>query len=262
MSGSDGTVRPTSHRTGTAAMLDLRTPTEDLSPCASTERLEFSAPSARAILPPTLEALVRDLPLQRRRLRAKQYVFRAGQPRQSLFLVHAGFFKTCLVSEDGREKVTGFRMRGDLLGMDALDMANYACDAVSLDVGEVWELPQAQLRENPDFQERLTAALAGEIRRDWSWMLALGTLTAEQRVVAFLLDLAARLESLGFSARCLMLRMTRADVGNFLALQLETVTRALSRLHGLGLIDVERREIRIEDPAGLRALLQGARICH
>lgn len=243
-------------------MLDLRTPAEELAPYAGMETLHFAPSSVHAISPPTLEALVQGLPLQRRRLRAKQYVFRAGQPRQSLFLVHAGFFKTCVLSEDGREKITGFRMRGDLLGMDALDMASYACDAVSLDVGEVWEVPQVQLRENPEFQERLTAALAGEIRRDWGWMLALGTLTAEQRVVAFLLDLAARLENLGFSARCLMLRMTRADVGNFLALQLETVTRALSRLHAMGLIGVERREIRIEDPAGLRALLQSARTCH
>src|SRR6185436_5510468 len=99
-----------------------------------------------------LEALVQNLPLQRRSLKAKQYVFRAGQQRNSLFLIHAGFFKTSVLSEDGREKVTGFRLRGDLLGMDALDMTSYACDAVSLDVGEVWELPYAQLRESlPDF---------------------------------------------------------------------------------------------------------------
>lgn len=209
---------------------------------------------------PGLEALLQGMPLRRRRLRGKQSVFRAGQPRQSLFLIHAGVFKTCVLSEDGREKITGFRLRGDLLGMDALDMPSYTCDAIALDVGEVWELPYAQLCDSlPEFQQRLAAVLASEIRRDWGWMLALGTLTAEQRVAAFLLDLAARLEALGFSARRLLLRMTRAELGNFLALQLETVTRALSHLHALGLIDVERREIRIEDPAGLRAMLCGSR---
>lgn len=208
--------------------------------------------------PLALETLLQGLPLQRRHVRARQCLFHAGQPRQALYLIHAGFFKTSVLSEDGREKITGFRMRGDLLGIDALDMPHYACDAVALDAGEVWELPVAHLRERlPEFQDRLTALLAGEIRRDWSWMLALGTLTAEQRVITFLLDLAARLERLGFSARCLMLRMTRAELGNFLALQLETVTRALSRLHGAGLIAVERREIRIEDADGLRALLSG-----
>ena len=85
-------------------------------------------------------------PLQRRRVRAKQHVFRAGQPRTALYLVHAGCFKTALVSEDGREKITGFRLRGDLLGLDALDMNAYACDAVALDTGELWEVPFARLR--------------------------------------------------------------------------------------------------------------------
>ena len=222
----------------------------------------FAQPSTHDERPLDLESLLQGLPLQRRRLRAREYLFRAGQPRNTLFLIHAGLFKTCVISEDGREKITGFRLRGDLLGIDALDMASYACDAIALDLCEVWELPVAQLRQRlPEFQERLTALLASEIRRDWSWMLALGTLSAEQRVITFLLDFSERLERLGFSARCMLLRMTRAELGNFLALQLETVTRALSRLHAQGLIDVERREIRIEDPAGLRALLISARSC-
>jgi len=208
----------------------------------------------------TLEALVRGLPLQRRRLRPKQYVFRAGQPRHALHLIHAGIFKTSVISTDGREKITGFRLRGELLGLDALDMSTYACDAIALDVGEVWELPCAHLRETvPQFQELLTCALASEIRRDWGWMLALGTLTAEQRVASFLLDLTSRLGALGFSPRCMTLRMTRSDVGNFLSLQLETVVRALSHLQTLGLIRIDGREIRIEDLTGLRARLSMSR---
>jgi len=203
-----------------------------------------------------LEGLLEGVPLRRRRLRKKQYLFRAGQPRHSLFLIHAGVFRTSVLSADGREKITGFRMRGDLLGMDALGIPAYACDAIALDVGEVWELPYAELRENiPEFERRLADILASEIRRDWGWMLTVSTLSAEQRVVAFLLDLAARLEALGFSANRLLLRMSRAELGNFLSLQLETVARALSHLQALGLIRVERREIRIEDRAGLRAML-------
>jgi len=203
-----------------------------------------------------LEGLLEGVPLRRRRLRKKQYLFRAGQPRHSLFLIHAGVFRTSVLSADGREKITGFRMRGDLLGMDALGIPAYACDAIALDVSEVWELPYAELRENiPEFERRLADILASEIRRDWGWMLTVSTLSAEQRVVAFLLDLAARLEALGFSANRLLLRMSRAELGNFLSLQLETVARALSHLQALGLIRVERREIRIEDRAGLRAML-------
>jgi len=240
-------------------MLDVRDVTEPVH--VSGRESEFKGADCTAAQS-TLEALVRGLPLQRRRLRAKQYVFRAGQSRHALHLIHAGVFKTSVISEDGREKITGFRLRGELLGLDSLDMSTYACDAVALDVGEVWELPCAHLRETvPQFQELLTSALASEIRRDWGWMLALGTLTAEQRVASFLLDLTGRLGSLGFSPRCMTLRMTRSDVGNFLSLQLETVVRALSHLQALGLIRIERREIQIEDLPGLRATLSPAR-CH
>ena len=215
--------------------------------------------SHRAPAPVGLEALLRGLPLRRRLVKPKQQLFRAGQPRHALYLVHSGVFKTSVATVDGREKITGFRLRGDLLGLDSLDMPTYACDAVALDVGEVWELPVEQLRrEVPDFEARLTSALAGEIRRDWAWMLAVSTLSAEQRVVAFLLDLAARMQALGFSPRQMLLRMTRADVGNFLSLQLETVVRALSRLQACGLIGIDGREIRIEDADGLRALLAPA----
>lgn len=211
-----------------------------------------------------MEGFIRDLqaqgfPIRCRQVQAKQHLFRAGQPAACLFLVHAGSFKISMASEDGREKITGFRLRGDLLGMEALDLPAYACDAIAMDLCEVWELPYPQLCEVAGFQRRLATAMAREIRRDWNWMLAIGTLTAEQRVIAFLLDLGARMETLGFSARSMILRMSRAELGNFLALQLETVTRALSHLHAGGLIAVERREIRIEDPVRLRAMLSFGR---
>lgn len=216
--------------------------------------------------PLDIQILGSRLHLFRRRIQRKQYLFRVGQPLHSLYLVHAGFFKACVLSEDGREKITGFRMRGDWLGIDALGTSSYTCDAVALDVGEVWDVPCSQLpvfcARLPQLQEHLTAAMAGEIRRDWRWMLSLGTLNAEQRVAAFLLDMAARQRTLGFSARQLRLRMTRAEIGNFLALQLETVTRALSRFGELGIIGVERREIRLNDPDALQMLLATARTCH
>lgn len=237
-------------------MLDCTATLHELRPCATADHATAPAPGA----PVGFEALLKGLPLRRRLVKAKQHIFRAGQPRHSLYLVHSGVFKTTVIADDGREKVTGFRLRGDLLGLDSLDMPVHACDAVALDVGEVWELPVEQLRRDvPDFEARLTAALAGEIRRDWSWMLAVSTLSAEQRVVAFLLDMASRLAALGFSPRQMLLRMTRADVGNFLSLQLETVVRALSRLQAGGLIAIDGREIRIEDAEGLRALMAPVR---
>lgn len=210
-----------------------------------------------------IESQLLRLGLPRKLVHRKDTLFRPGQSKSALYLVRSGYFKTSLLSEDGREKVTGFRMRGDLLGLDSIGLSHHACEAVALDVGEVIELPLALLGARvPGFQAWLAATMAREIRRDWEWMLATSTLGAEQRVIAFLLDLADRQRALGYSGEQVVLQMTRAEIGNFLALQLETVTRALSHLDAVGLIAVDRREIRMLDTGALRAMIAGERGLH
>ncbi|HEY0310078.1 MAG TPA: helix-turn-helix domain-containing protein [Luteimonas sp.] len=189
--------------------------------------------------------------LRRKPVRGRQVLFRSGQPSGMLYLVHAGIFKTSVASADGRERITGFHLPGDLLGGDSIGLPVHSCDAVSLDVGEVHEIPFSLLQQHPEALPHLAGMLACAIRRDWQWMLDLGSLSAEQRVIRFLLDLGIRLQGLGFSRYDLRLRMTRAELGSFLSLQLETVTRALSRLAAAGLIEVDGREIRLRDPAAL-----------
>ncbi len=202
-----------------------------------------------------IESLREHLPATRRRLRAEQHLYRAGQPFDALFVVHFGCLKVSDLSGDGREQVTGFRMRGDLVGAESIGLPGYACDVVALEDCEVWALPYrpipAACLRLPSLQACLTAALAEEIRRDRSWMLTLGTLKAEQRVASFLLDLAARHARLGYSAHHFILRMSRADIASFLNLKHETVSRILSRLQERGQIAVDRREIRILDAARL-----------
>jgi CRP/FNR family transcriptional regulator len=208
----------------------------------------------------SLEELRKHVSVVQRKLTAGQYLYRAGQPFQALYLVHSGFLKTCQSAEDGREQVTGFRMRGDLMGVESIGMTTHASDAVALDTSVVWELSYPAILhaclEMPELQAQLTKALAAEIRSDRSWMLALATLSAEQRVAAFLLDVAARHEALGFSARHFVLRMSRADIGSFLALKHETVTRALTRLGAQECIAVQWREVRILDMAALRDVVR------
>lgn len=203
------------------------------------------------------EAIARRLPLLRRPVKERQAVVHAGQPMRGVYFVHAGCFKTTVASADGREKITGFRMRGDFIGLEAMGAMVHACDATALDTGEVWEIPAALYRgadaDAAALRDHLTQAMAAEIRRDWQWMLSIGTLDAERRVTAFLLDLAERQRALGYSASQLTLRMTRAELGNFLDLKLETVTRVLSRLAAEGMIDVQRREIRLLRLAPLTA---------
>jgi CRP/FNR family transcriptional regulator len=208
-----------------------------------------------------IDALRTYVPVTQRKLTSGQYLYRAGQPFHALYLVNVGFLKTSLVAEDGREQVIGFRMRGDWIGLESIGAATHECDVMALETSGVWELPYPEiLRASawmPELQERLSWALAAEIRNDRSWKLALGSLSSEQRVAAFLLDLALRHEALGLSPRHFVLRMGRADIGSFLALKHETVTRALTRLAGQGCIDVQWREIRILDAAALQAIIHG-----
>ncbi|MFC4762892.1 Crp/Fnr family transcriptional regulator [Dyella koreensis] len=205
-----------------------------------------------------IDLLRKYVPVLRHKLSAGQYLYHAGQPFQSLYLINSGFLKTVELADDGRDQVTGFRMRGDFLGAESIGLKTYACGAVSLESGEAWELPYPAMltacREIPELQARLTAALAQEIRDDHAWMLAIGTLNAEQRVATFLLDVAKRYARLGYSARHFMLRMRRTDMANFLALKHETVSRVMSRLDDLRLISVERREVHVLDDSGLRAM--------
>jgi len=193
--------------------------------------------------------------VQMHKLGAGKALYRAGQPFRSLFLVHAGFLKNTLVSEDGRERVTAFHMRGDMLGTEAIGTSMHVCSAVALDSSIVWEVPYACLLRasaaNPSLQSRLNDVLAAEVRNDRRWMLAQSTLGAEQRVASFLLHMAARHEDLGFSGRHFMLRMSRMDIASFLALKHETVTRALSHLAELGCIRIQLRDVQIIDPTRL-----------
>lgn len=205
-----------------------------------------------------IEAIREHVPVRRCKHAAGQGIYHAGQPFHAIYLVHAGSYKTCELADDGREQITGFRMRGDLIGMESIGLKAYASDVIALESGEAWELPYpAVLRaclHFPELQSNLTAALAAEIRSDRSWMLMLGTLAAERRVAAFLLDVAARYARLGYSAKHFILRMSRIDMASFLALKHETVSRALSRLHDLSYIDVQRREVRVLDVNGLRSM--------
>jgi CRP/FNR family transcriptional regulator len=205
------------------------------------------------------DLVLKHVPLARRRVKAGQHIFRAGQPFHALHFVHVGFVKSTISSDDGREKVTGFHSRGELLGLESLGMTTHACDAIALDDGEVWEIQYADLLAAcvrlPALQRGLAATLAAEIRVERGWMLTLGTLSAEQRVAALLLEFGARSQAMGYSGTHFVLRVTRAEIGSFLDLKVETVTRAITQLGERGLIDAQRREIRIKDAAKLRQLL-------
>ncbi len=224
----------------------------------SMQALPWTAWSAYSPVDSTLDidALQRHLQVTRRKHVAGQYLFRAGQPFRALHLIHVGSYKTCGLVDDGREKVTAFKMRGELVGVDSIGLSSYACDAVALEDSESWELPYPAVMKAaahiPGLQEQIHAALAAEIRCDRSWMLLLATLAAEPRVAAFLIDIAARQARMGYSAKHFILRMSRLDIASFLAIKHETVSRALSHLADRHYIRVQRREVHVLDADGLR----------
>ena len=168
---------------------------------------------------------------------------------QSLYAVRTGFFKTCVSAEDGRDQVTGFQMAGELLGLDGISTDRHTCDAVALEDSQVCVIPYHQLeelsREVSDLQRQFHQIMSREIVRDHGVMLLLGSMRAEERLAAFLLNLTQRLQARGFSGSSLVLRMTREEIGSYLGLKLETVSRAFSRFQDDGLLEVEQRHIRI-----------------
>jgi CRP/FNR family transcriptional regulator, anaerobic regulatory protein len=204
-----------------------------------------------------LDALV----TMRRSLQRGESLFRRGDTFSSIYAVRTGFFKTTVSTGDGRDQVTGFQMAGELLGLDGIGDAAHNCDAVALEDSQVCVIPFNRLEElSQEFgslQRQFHRVMSREIVRDHDVMLLLSSMTAEERVGAFILNLSHRLEARGFSPSAFVLRMTRAEIGAYLGLKLETVSRSFSKLHDDGVLDVRQREVRIVDPDGLRRLVAG-----
>ena len=198
----------------------------------------------------------------RRRVAHGESLFHAGDRFDAVFEIWTGFFKTVVTTNQGREQVTGFQMGGELMGLDGIDSGRYSVEAIALEASQVCVIPYRELetlgREVPPLQTQLHRIMSREIVSDHSVMLRLGTMHAEERLAAFLLDLTDRLRARGFSASSIVLRMTREEIGSFLGLKLETVSRTFSRFQANGLLFVRQRQIQITDPAGLQQLLDGA----
>jgi CRP/FNR family transcriptional regulator len=202
-----------------------------------------------------------DIVATRRTVGRGEALFRAGDSFLSLYAVRTGFFKTCVSSEDGRDQVTGFQMAGELIGLDGISTDRHTCDAVALEDSQVCVIPYHQLedlsRELSDLQRHFHKIMSREIVRDHGVMLLLGSMRAEERLAAFLLNLTQRLRTRGFSASSLILRMTREEIGSYLGLKLETVSRAFSRFQEDGILNVKQRHIEVLDPDALQKLVNG-----
>jgi CRP/FNR family transcriptional regulator len=237
----------------------LPTPAKFEVTCSSCNLREMCLPG---ILCAEDMARVENMVYARRRLKRGDTLFTAGADFNAIYAIRSGFFKTSLVDVEGREQVTGFSMGGELMGLEGLGAGAYQGTAVALEDSEVCVLPYALVeemaREVPALQRQLHAVLSREIVRDHGVMLLLGSMRAEERLATFLLNLSRRFVRRGYSASDFNLRMTREELGSYLGLKLETVSRLFSRFQEEGLIEVQQKHVRIVDTAGLERIL-GAR---
>lgn len=219
--------------------------------------------SAAARIADTLKLLQDSVPLQRRIVRAGDSVYQVGQEFGCLYIVNSGYFKMINLSGEGREQVVGLHFKGDWLGLDGIAAARYRCEAVAMDTGEVWAiryetLIQAAVR-TPALLTALHEAMSRELARDHESMLSLCTLPADARVAGFLRYWADALAQRGLRTDQITLRMTRAEIGNYLGMTLETVSRALSRLARGDVIrftEKGRRDIYIPQVEALTRFIQ------
>lgn len=195
---------------------------------------------------------------KRRRIKQGELLFSNGETFTSLYAIRTGFFKTCVTSADGREQVTGFQMAGEIIGMDGIVSDHHNCNAVALEDAEVCEMPFASVedlsRELPGLQRHVHKIMSREIVRENSVMMLLGNMRAEERLAAFLLNLVQRLHARGLSQSELVLRMTREEIGSYLGLKLETVSRAFSKFSEEGIIEVKQRHVKIIAPEALKKI--------
>lgn len=195
----------------------------------------------------------------RRKIKRGSALFRNGETFTSLYAIRTGFFKTSIATEDGRDQVTGFQMAGEIIGLDGIVSDRHSCDAIALEDAEVCVMPYSSLeevsREVTALQHHVHKVMSREIVREHGVMLLLGSMRAEERLAAFLLNLVQRLHARGFSQHELILRMTREEIGSYLGLKLETVSRTFSKFAEENIIEVKQRHVRILDTDKLQGLI-------
>ena len=198
---------------------------------------------------------------QHRRVSRDQILYRMNDPFTTLFAIRFGQFKTYQLTAEGVEQITGFHTAGEFLGMDAISKDRHPCYASALEDSEVCELPFSRLEhllsEIPVLLRHFHRMMSHEITRDQSTMLSLGNMNADQRFALFLLNLSARHKARGYSETSFKLRMSREDIGNYLGLRIESISRLVSKFTREGKINVNQRDVELLDLTALRQLGAG-----
>jgi CRP/FNR family transcriptional regulator len=203
-----------------------------------------------------------DVAFPVRAIHAGDVLHRAGDAFRAIYVVRSGFFKTVSIDTAGAELVLGFPMAGDVIGLDGVDSGHYLTEVVALEISNVAVIPFAQLaqlaREHACVERLLYSLFSRELVHKHAMFWLLGTLSADARLASFLLELSDRFGRLGYSRTAFTLRATRQEIGSYLGLKLETVSRTLSAFAAAGLVDIDRRQVTLRDIAGLHHIVDPA----
>jgi len=193
-------------------------------------------------------------------LQKGDHLYRQHTPFKSIYAVRSGILKGYQIATNGEEQVTGFYLPGEIIGIDGIGQNHYTSSAVALDTSAVCEIPFSQLEslslELPSLQRHFFQLMSREISDDQKMLTLLSRYTADEKVAALLMSFSARHERRQLSGSRFILPVSRADMGNFLGLTLETVSRVFSRFKKSGLLETNGKEIIIHDVDKLKALLE------
>jgi CRP/FNR family transcriptional regulator len=196
----------------------------------------------------------------RRPLKRNDYLHHVGSALTSLYVLHSGFLTTRVIDDNGREQITGFSMPGELIGLDAISAGKHQCETAALEDSHLCGMTFADFeqlsRDIPELQRHFHRAMGAEITRDYGIMLLLGSLCAEERVALFVLNLSKRFAARGYSEVHFRLPMSRQDIGNYLGLKLETVSRVFSRFNEIQLLAINGKDLEIRDLARLHQVIR------
>ncbi len=189
-----------------------------------------------------------------------EYLFHAGDSFKSLYAIKSGSIKTYTRKEAGNDQITGFYLSGELIGLDAIEESMHHCTAKALETSAVCEIPFERLEalssSIPDLQRQLYRLFSREIHQDTNLLTLLGSKNAEERLAGFLLDFSERFKKRGFSSTDFYLSMSRNDIGSYLGLAVETVSRLFTRFHDDGILQVERKHVQLKNMEKLKALFR------
>lgn len=199
-----------------------------------------------------------DIIQRGRPIHKADHIYHAGEDFKAVYAIRSGAVKTIKVTEDGEEQVTGFYLPGEIIGMDGLASNSHTNSAIALETSAICVIPFSRLEELsakvPSLQRRFFQLMSKEIMHDQQLITLLSKNSAEERIGSLLLSISLRNQNRGLSAKDFFLPMSRSDIGNYLGLTIETVSRVFSRLNKLGIIELDKKHVKVTDPDALKNL--------